>query len=224
MSTEKLSFANSRRDYLALWEIASVVTSGLIAGWVVLAFVGRSKLVMAVPLGLVFALMLISHRERGESTTDIGLRFDNFRAAIRLLILPTAVAVIAIVLIAWLKYGSIFAAPWRYRFLTLPLWAMVQQYVLNGYINRRAQIVFGKGTSSIVLVAAVFALFHLPNVPLAALTFIGGLFWAAVYQRQPNLFALALSQAVTSLTLALTLSPAWLNGMRVAFKYFGLII
>ena len=56
---------------------------------------------------------------------------------------------------------------------------------------------------------------------LASLTLIAGATWAYVYQRAPNLYALALSHTIVSLTLALTVSPRWLNGVRVGFKYFG---
>jgi membrane protease YdiL (CAAX protease family) len=206
---------------LALWEIASVATSCLIAEWVVLSFAGRSKLTIAIPTLLALGLMYFSHRERGETFSEIGFRTDNFLAACRLLLLPTAIAMALIVAVGWLASHSISLAPWRNRFLLLPLWALFQQYVLNGFINRRAQLAFGKGAKSVVLVALVFSLFHLPNPLLASLTFVGGLIWAAVYQRQPNLFALALSHALSSLTLALAISPKLLESLRVGFKYFG---
>jgi len=115
-------------------------------------------------------------------------------------------------------------APWRNRFLLLPLWALFQQYILNGFINRRAQLALGPGWKSVTLVAVIFALFHLPNPGLTMLTFAGGFLWASVYQRKPNLFALALSHAVVSVTLALAVSPNLLNGLRVGFKYFGLAV
>ena len=206
---------------LALWEILSVVTSCLLVEWVVFSFAGRSKLIGAVPVLLAVGLMLMSHREHGETVREVGFRTDNFLAACRLLVLPTALVVLLAVAVGWFTNHTIFQAPWRNRFLLLPLWALLQQYALNGFINRRAQLALGKGTKSILLVAVVFSLLHFPNPLLAILTFVGGLIWATVYQRQPNLFALALSHAVSSLTLALTISPKLLDSLRVGFKYFG---
>ena len=206
---------------LAIWEIVSVVTSCLIAEWVVLGFVGHSKLITAIPIGLAVGLMVFSHRERGETLVDIGFRTDNFFAACRSVLLPTALAVIVIMVAGWFVNHALFVGTFRPRFLWLPLWALFQQYALNGFINRRAQLALGKGTKSIILVAIVFSLLHLPNVLLAVVTLIGGIIWAGVYQRQPNIFALALSHSVVSITMALTISPGLLNSLRVGFKYFG---
>ena len=204
-----------------MWEIVSVVISCLIAEWVVLAFVGNRKLITAIPVLLAVALMVFSHRERGETLRDIGFRVDNFVAACRLLLVPTALAVAAIVLVGWLTDHSVLTGQFRTRFIWLPVWALFQQYALNGFINRRAQLALGKGMKSIILVAIVFSLLHLPSPLLGVMTLIGGGIWAAVYQRQPNLFAVALSHTVVSITLAVTISPSLLNSMRVGFKYFG---
>ncbi len=197
------------------------MTSCLIAEWVVLVFVGRSKLIMAIPIGLAFVFMLLSHRERGETFRDLGLRTDNFLLSCRLLFLPTTLAVLVIVAFGWFTNQSSFGAPWRWRLAALPLWALFQQYVLNGFINRRAQMALGAGPKSIALVAIAFAVLHLPSPALAAITLSAGALWAHVYQRAPNLYALALSHAAASLSLALAVSPGWLNGLRVGFKYFG---
>ncbi|MCU1264765.1 MAG: hypothetical protein JWM21_1083 [Acidobacteria bacterium] len=207
---------------LAGWEILSVVISCLIAEWVVLAFVGNSKIVGAIPVALALAFMIFSHRQRGESLRDLGFRTDNFLPAVRLLVLPTIMAGALILVLAWLMRGRQFGfAPFRPRFLTVPLWALFQQYALQGFINRRAQLAAGIGLKSILLVAVIFSAVHLPNPLLTGLTLMGGLLWAAVYQRAPNLFAPALSHTVLSVLLALSLPSHLVYNLRVGLKYFG---
>src|SRR6185503_625553 len=194
MNTDR-ALTNTDR-LVATWEIISVITSCLIAEWVVLSFAGTNKPLLAVPIGLALGLMIFSHRAYGESGSDLGFRWDNFLAAARLVALPTAaVVVVAILILLWLKPASTKPDLFRWRFLLVPFWALFQQYALQGYINRRAQVVFGPGWKSAFLAALVFGLAHFPNPTLLTVTFIWGFFWALVYQRQPNLFALALSHA-----------------------------
>ncbi|MEJ7709300.1 MAG: CPBP family intramembrane glutamic endopeptidase [Pyrinomonadaceae bacterium] len=99
--------------------------------------------------------------------------------------------------------------------------ALAQQYVMQGFINRRAQIVFGRGWRSIFAVALIFGLLHLPHGWLMMATFIEGLGWAYVFQRAPNLFALALSHAImTRLTIAF-IPDHFLHGLRVGWKFYS---
>jgi membrane protease YdiL (CAAX protease family) len=105
--------------------------------------------------------------------------------------------------------------------LLVPLWALFQQYALQGYINRRVQIVSGEGWKSALLVGLLFGVAHLPNPVLFGLTLLGGTIWAFIYQRAPNLFALALSHAAVSVAAALLFPSQWINSLRVGFKYFG---
>jgi|SRR5437867_46640 len=212
---------------LAGWEIVSIVSSLAIAEWIVFSFAGASKAIGAVPVLLALAFMVFSHRLRREGLRDLGFRLDNLVSAVLLLILPMLlVLAICLLLARWfhspvdfLRWhpGSPLAAQLALGFA----WGLAQQYALQGFINRRAQICCRRGWLSIVLVAAVFSALHLPNPVLASATFVGGLIWATVYQRAPNLFALAASHCLMTWVLVATLPPAVLQHLRIGFRYFG---
>lgn len=211
---------------LAAWEIVSVVGSVVLAEWAVLALAGDSQLLLTLPVVVVLAFMFASHRLRGETARDVGWRLDNFREAARLLFLLLAPPAALLLAVGWLtgnlgllRWGggqTIFGAP-----ALGVLWGLLQQYALQGFINRRAQMVWGKGWKSVLVVALVFGLLHLPNPLLTLSTFAGGLLWAYAYQRTPNLLALGLSHGLMTWALIASVPPAWLNNLRVGFKYFG---
>ncbi len=210
---------------LAAWEVVSVISSVLVAEWVVLAVAGDSQLLLSAPVVIVLAFMFASHRLRGESAREVGWRLDNFWEAARLLLLlfgPPAAALLAagwlsgsLGLLRWRGGQSVFGAP-----ALGVLWGLLQQYALQGFINRRAQMVWGRGARSTVFVASVFALLHLPNPWLMLATFCGGLLWAWAYQSAPNLIALALSHSLMTAVLVMTVPYSSLGGMRVGYGYF----
>lgn len=211
---------------LAIWEILSVITSCLIAEWVITAVVGASSVLIIVPIIFAFGFMIWSHRLRGESLREIGFRFDNFGKSARLLVLPMVLGSLVLIGIGYF-YSSIDFFRWRGggAILGMPLlgmlWGLVQQYALQGFINRRAQIVWGSGFISIFIVAVLFGAFHLPNPALMIATFLGGLVWATVYQRAPNLFALAISHGLMTWILISTLPSNLLHDLRVGYKFIG---
>lgn len=213
------------RRSLALWEIASVVASVLIAEWVVFALAGDHKLWLTVPVVLVLAFMFVSHRARGESARDLGWRLDNFTETARLLFFLFSVPALLLLLFGWYG-GHLNFARWQggQTVLGTPalgvLWGLLQQYALQGFINRRAQMVWGRGWKSVMLTALVFGALHLPNPYLTLATFGGGLLWAYAYQRAPNLFALGLSHGLLTWVLIASVPPDALHNLRVGFKFF----
>lgn len=215
--------AEERR--IAAWEVVAVSGSALVAEWVVYAVAGGGTRLLMFPVVTAVAFMLFSHRARGESARDVGWRFDNFWRAARLLA-PVMLAVSAsLVALGWYTSTLDFAR-WEggQSLLGSPalslLWGPLQQYALQGFINRRAQVVFGRGAASVFVVGLLFALFHLPNPWLMVATFTGGLFWAWVYQRAPNLFAVGISHALMTWVLVSSVPPAALHNLRVGYKFF----
>lgn len=209
---------------VAAWEIASIVVSTLIAEWAITTFADDARFIAAIPIVLALGLMFFSHRLRQEGLKDLGFRRDNFAGALSRLWLPTIIAIALIIFGSWTLGNGISPRPLRMRLWFVPLWALFQQYALQGYVNRRAQIALGQGISSALLVGVVFGVLHLPSPLLASLAFIGGLVWARVYQRTPNLPALALSHTLVSWTLSLAIPPNLTKHLRIGFKYFGLDI
>jgi membrane protease YdiL (CAAX protease family) len=211
---------------LAAWEIASVVASVLIGEWVVFALVGDGALGLLFPVASVFAFMFLSHRARGESAREVGWRLDNFGRAARLLA-PPMIAVAAALFAAGWYARSLDLLRWKggTSLLGLPvlslLWGPLQQYALQGFINRRAQLIWGRGWTSVLFVALVFSALHLPNPWLTAATFAAGLLWAYVYQRAPNILAVGISHGLMTWVLISSVPPAALHNLRVGFKYFG---
>lgn len=212
---------------LAGWELISVVSSILIAEWMFTTVSGLSKLIIAIPVLLAFTVMIFSHRARKEGVRDIGFRFDNFLHAMRLLALPMLLGGALCLVVAWRVGGTIDLFRWHpNRFIIFQLvlgfgWGLVQQYALQGFLNRRATIAAGPGWPSVIIVAVIFGCLHLPNPSLTVITFFGGIVWAAVYQRAPNLFALAVSHSVMTWLMVSTLPPQMLHHLRVGLKYFS---
>ena len=215
---------------LALCEILSLVTSVLIVEWAIVPLAGKDSFIKALafpaPIILAFALMIFSHRLRRETFKDLGFRFDNFVHAARLLLLPMIIVTAVLFIAGWILQSLGFGAPRQRAGFSLwfPVagvaWGLVQQYALQSFVNRRAQEVWGRGPTSVIATALVFAALHLPNPWLTVATFITGCLWAYIFQRAPNLFALAISHGLLTIILISTVPESLLGGLRVGYNYF----
>jgi membrane protease YdiL (CAAX protease family) len=220
----------SMRAVTAL-EIASVLVSVIIISWAIAPLLPLQRWVAALPALLAIALMINSQRERGESLREVGLGFEHFFRALRLLAPLTLTACAAIAAIGY-SIGSFHRTSHSWMTaLGTPVWALIQQYVSQAFIYRRVRFLLLDDSFApeerrrrigfaVLLSAALFSSAHAPNPSLMILTFVGGLIWSWVYERAPNLPAIALSHAAVSLTLMTSLPPWLLPSMRVGYKYF----
>jgi len=212
-------------------EIASVLVSVIITSWAIIPLQPRQQWLMALPALLAMALMINSQRVRGESLREVGFGAEYFSRALRLLTRPTVIACAGFAAIGY-GTGSFHRTThfWA-NALATPLWALVQQYVLQAFIYRRVRFLLLDDSLSpderkkrvrlaILGTAAIFSSAHAPNLSLMTLTFAGGLMWSWVYERAPNLFAIALSHAAISLMSMTSLPPWLLPSLSVGYKHF----
>jgi membrane protease YdiL (CAAX protease family) len=201
--------------------VGCVVTSE----WICPLIFGKNWLAGAIPACAALAFIVISQFMRGESLSDLGFRIDNFLAAAVLLLPPMVFASLVLAWIGW-RFGGVRADNIRFDpsllriSLWLFVWGLTQQYALQAFINRRAQMIWGAGYTSLFFVASIFALLHLPNFWLMIATFFGGTLWTFAYRRVPNLWAIALSHAVMTAVIALSVPYEALHGLRVGYNYF----
>jgi membrane protease YdiL (CAAX protease family) len=113
-----------------------------------------------------------------------GFRTDNLGDAARPLMLMSLAGLMALGPVRLPNSSALV-------FLIYPLWGLVQQFALQVLVARNLQTL---GIPA-VLAGLLFGAAHLPDLPLAGLTALGGVLWCAVYARAPNLWALGLCHA-----------------------------
>lgn len=182
-------------------------------------FPGNARVVVF----LYFALGYASHRRRGESARDIGLRLDNWRPATR--DVAGVVALGTAVPLAWgVSHGTMH---FELSAAALPglvmhvLWGTAQQYGLLCFFYRRLCEILAGPRAATFAAAAIFAICHLPNVFLIAVTFAAGLISCTLYRRHPNVFVLGAAHALISLTLFGALPFSMTHHLLVGPGYYS---
>jgi hypothetical protein len=149
---------------------------------------------------VLLALVIVSHAVRGESPAALGLRTGGFIECARRFAVPV-VLVAAIGTILGFALDTVRdVALWRVAGVLAGycVWALFQQYLLNGYFTNRLQASVDTKYQYLVapMAGALFAGAHVPNTLLMAVTLVGGTVAAAAYMRHRNLFFLAFAHAL----------------------------
>lgn len=179
----------------------------------------RDERAASLGLSSVIIVLLVTCYVRDKRTARmLGLRLDNFLSVIRRLALPLGAFVVSVVVVGWAAGTLRFGAKFYSMLLSVPLWALLQQYMLLAFINHRLRVL--TGARSAAATALMFALLHFPNPILMIVCAAGGYIWARDYEREPNLFATAVTHTVASAFLANSLPGSVLKNMVVGYNYF----
>lgn len=209
-------------------EVASVIISVLITVWVVVPLQLSNRGLVALPALLALTLIINSQRLRGETPRELGFTTRHFGKALKLLLVPMFIGSVALIAFGYLTHSFQIKPRFWTSVTILPLWGLMQQYILQAFIYRRVKFILidehlskpqwlNRTRLAVFLTATVFALIHAPNLALMSLALVGGLVWSWVYERAPNLFALTLAHAFMSVLIILAL-PA--DSMRIGYDYF----
>lgn len=171
----------------------------------------------------LLAAVILSHFLHHDTLQAMGLTGYEFRPSARLMFpLLGIIAVVAIPYALW-RRGWVMALPSAYAWISLcgyAVWCSFQQYLTQSYFHRRLRTIIETPHLSSLAVAIMFAGAHIPNPVLMVATFAGGFVFAEVFVRHPNIWPLALVQAVAGFLIG-GLSPAVLiHHMRVGPSYY----
>jgi membrane protease YdiL (CAAX protease family) len=169
---------------------------------------------------VILALMVLSHRLRGERAVTLGFDRRNLRDCLR-----DFAPVLAFTALTMVACGMLLQTTRHLRsdqaffsFAAYIPWGLFQQYILNGYFLNRFNSVLSRKAAP-VLSAALFSGAHLPNLFLMAVTLLAGYACARIYRRYKNLYFLGLAHGTIgfllflvvpdSISHHLTVGPGW---------------
>jgi membrane protease YdiL (CAAX protease family) len=175
---------------------------------------------LAWPLVLCLFATHLVHRETLES---LGFRFDNFLESIRLCSLvsiPFWLLIVSVGFVSGRLWNSLAHHTVLLPALRYVLWAIFQQYGLQGVFHQRLRKLMTNPWLSSVFCAFLFMSLHFPNQILMFFTLSGGFALSWVYTKQPNIFALGIIHGLLGLLLSNCFPPEILHNMRVGPGYF----
>ena len=99
------------------------------------------------------------------------------------------------------------------------LWALMQQFILQIYVLTRLLRLGLSRYPAIALSASLFAIAHIPNPLLVALTLVWGTVSCTLFLRYRNLYTLAVAHGILGMTLAVAVPNDLSRHMRVGLGY-----
>lgn len=158
---------------------------------------------------------------RGRSLAELGFGWPSCRGTLLILAIAGVVSV-AIPLLAMAMGHPVPANPDWPKFKNLwpyVIWAIGQQFLLQSYFYLRFKALLGARVA-IFVSSVLFALLHLPNLPLTGLTLLGGLFFTEMFRIFRSLYPLAIAHALMGIAIAYSFPDSLMHHMRVGLSYW----
>jgi membrane protease YdiL (CAAX protease family) len=168
------------------------------------------------PIVLLTPLVLVLLRR--PSLYQLGLSLEGFLSS--LWILPAAV-VLAIGGVSLARLAGTYHPLYNADLSHVGgyvLWTLYQQFLLQDYFMPRLSRIFASDTA-VVLAGVLFAVAHLPNIPLTIATLLWGVASCALFRRYRSLYVLGLVQGLLGLGFAVCIPDALHHHMRVGLGY-----
>jgi membrane protease YdiL (CAAX protease family) len=176
----------------------------------------REQLIVG-PLAMLAPLAMVLWRRPGLD--QLGLGWPEFLSS--LWILPAAVG-LAIVSVVLARSAGTLHGLYKADVVHVGgyvLWTIYQQFLLQDYFMPRLTRVLSSDTA-IAIAALLFAVAHLPNLPLTIATLVWGGVSCALFRRYRSLYVLGLAQGLLGLCFALCIPDALHHHMRVGLGYW----
>ena len=178
----------------------------------------KGKLLGFLLLAAIPVCSQLLHRDR---VRDLGIRVDNLKRSGRDVALATTVGTLGLLMLGKLAGWQIELRP---ETALMPIgytvWGFSQQYALQSFVHRRLRESPKLSRLAPLLAALCFGLVHLPNPILVVATTVMGYMWCRLYQREPNLFTLAVSHALLATMLMASVPSHAHHNMRVGPRWF----
>lgn len=158
-----------------------------------------------------------------EGWSAMGLRRTNFLRSLWVPGVAMAVAALAILTAIHEQTLHPLGGPMIYvhNFWGYAIWSFAQQWLMQGFFLLRFLRLFSTGRIAAIAAATLFALAHLPNPILTALTLFWGLVACFVFLRYRNLYTLGLTHAILGICVAITVPGPITHNMRVGRGYLA---
>lgn len=194
-----------------------VIAFGLLEGGI--WSVGTAQIAWAVALALWVAFAAV---RSGRDRDQLGLGLRGFSASLWVIPASSAFAFFMMLL------GSYAGTLHNLRGVHTPLWhsalyiawALVQEFLTQSFIFVWLESVLADSRRAVFATAFLFCMAHIPNPVLLVATLPMGLFWAALFRRYRNIYALSVAHAILGLSLSVTIPEAVTHHMRVGIAYW----